>query len=72
MYTTLSNPTVTVTDTTFSAAGGTWQAKQVDVSYFHTYTFLGPVASLVSGSFSSVTLTAQATMRTEAATTCLP
>ena len=59
-----SSPTVVVTNTSISAAGQTWPATQVDVFYFHDYTFL-QFASYFGGSFSSVTLKARATMRRE-------
>ncbi len=55
--------TVTVTPTTLSAAGGTFQMVQVDVSYPHTYTFLGPLSDWFGGGFSSVPLSARAVMR---------
>ncbi len=63
--TTASNPTVTVTPTTVAAGGNTWSATQVNVSYEHDYLFLGPIAGWFGGSFTSLTLTSQATMRNE-------
>lgn len=59
------NPTVQVTPTTIPAGAGTWPATQVNVAYNHQYMFIGPIASLFGGSFSGVTLGAQATMRNE-------
>ena len=59
---------VTVTPTTFSAAGRTYAAQQVDVFHFHDYTFLGPMANWFGGSFSSITLSGRATMRLETST----
>lgn len=59
---------VVVTPTTFSAAGLTFTARQVDVSHSHDYTFLGPVAAWVGGSFGTITLNARATMRLETST----
>ncbi len=66
------NPSVVVTPTTVSAGAGTWQARQVDVSYTHDYVFFGPVAGWVGGSFNQVTLTAQATMRNQVGGSGLP
>ena len=63
--TTASNPTVTVTPTTVAVGGSTWSATQVNVSYEHDYLFLGPIAGWFGGSFTSLTLTSQATMRNE-------
>ena len=59
---------VVVTPTTFSAAGRTYTARQVDVSHFHDYTFLAPIAGWFGGSFGQVTLNARATMRIESST----
>jgi len=59
---------VVVTPTTFSAAGRTFTARQVDVFHFHDFTFLGPFAGWFGGSFSSITLNGQATMRLETST----
>ncbi len=59
---------VVITPTTFSAAGVTFNASQVDVFHFHEFTFLGPIANWFGGSFSSITLTGQATMRLETST----
>ncbi len=72
LSTTALNPVVTVTNATLSAAGGSWQAKQVDVAYLHDYTVMVPFAAWFGGSFSGTTLTSRATMRTEAAVTGLP
>lgn len=63
MPTTAGNPSVAVTATTVPNAGGTtWPATTVGVSYSDDYLFLD---SLLGGSFSSVALGAQATMRHE-------
>jgi Flp pilus assembly protein TadG len=40
-------------------------AIQVTVSYPHTFWVIGPIASLVGGSFGTVNLTASSTMRVE-------
>ena len=64
--TTPGNPTVTVTPTTVVGTGGsTWSATLVNVSYEHDYLFMGPIAGLFGGTFTSVTLSSQATMRNE-------
>ena len=59
------NPTATATPTTLSAGGNTWPAMSVTVSYTSPYVFLGPIASLVGGSFGTASLQAQATMRSD-------
>ena len=41
-------------------------STQVTVTYPHRYLFLGPIATLFGGRFSSVTLQARSTMRSEA------
>lgn len=50
------------------AVGGTATVKvvRVTVTYPHSFSFLGPIASLVGGSFGSVSLRAVSTMRVEA------
>jgi Flp pilus assembly protein TadG len=62
-------PTTTLTPVSVDPPGATppFPAAQVTVSMTHNYLFLGPVMGLFggSGSFSSVTLSARATMRTE-------
>ena len=70
--TTAGNLSITVTPTTISAAGGTWNATTVDVFYTHQYVFLGPVATWFGGIFSSATLNGQATMRSEVGVSGLP
>jgi Flp pilus assembly protein TadG len=47
------------------APGATWPGWTVTVTYIHTYSYIGPIAELFGGSFSSVTLTARATMRSQ-------
>lgn len=42
-----------------------WPGKVVTVTYVHTYSYIGPIAELFGGSFSTVTLTARATMRSQ-------
>jgi hypothetical protein len=59
---------VSVTPTTVpNPSGGTWPAFQVDVNYIHQYSYIGPIASLFGGGFSSVTLRARSTMRSQVA-----
>ena len=58
-------PSVATTDTTFTDGTTTWPSKTVAVTYPHQYIFLGGIASWFGGSFTTVTLTAGATMRTE-------
>ena len=58
------SPTAVVTPTTLTSGANTWPATQVNVSYDHGYSFLRFV-NFFGASFSTVTLRAQATMRTE-------
>jgi len=46
--------------------GGTLDGKRVIVTYSHNYLFIGPIASLFGGSFSSVPVRGVAIMRDEA------
>jgi Flp pilus assembly protein TadG len=50
-----------------NASGGTWPAFQVSVNYIHQYSYIGPIAQLFGGNFTSVTLRAQSTMRSQVA-----
>jgi len=56
---------VTATPTTVPGAvtGSTFPAWIVTVTFRHTYSYMGPIAEMFGGSFSSVNLTAKATMR---------
>lgn len=45
------------------ANGSSWPGMHVMVSHPYTYQYIGPVAGLFGGSFSSVTLTAHSTVR---------
>jgi Flp pilus assembly protein TadG len=67
--TTATNPLVSVTDVTIptSAGGPTLSGKKVQVSYTHTYLFIGPIAALFGGSFTTLPITATAIMRQEMA-----
>lgn len=59
------NPVVTVTPTTIAQGAATWPATTVSLSYVHDYLFLDSVMGWFGGSFSSSTLTTQATIRNE-------
>ena len=61
----VGNPTVTVTTTTVAVGLDNWPATTVNVSYQHSYSFLGAVAGWFGGSFGAVNLQAQTTMRNE-------
>ena len=45
------------------AGGGTWPGMQITVTHEYQYQYIGPIAGLFGGSFRSVTLTAQSTVR---------
>lgn len=45
------------------SGGGTWPGVQVRVTHNYTFQYIGPIASLFSGSMASVNLTAASTMR---------
>jgi Flp pilus assembly protein TadG len=62
-----TNPVVTLTSMTVPVSGGpALQARQVQVVYTHSYMFIGGVAGLLGGTFStSLPLTARAVMRSE-------
>ncbi len=63
--TTGGNPTVAVVATTVPSGTSTWPATSVTVAYDHDYMFIGGIAGWFGGSFSGVTLQAEATMRNE-------
>lgn len=42
---------------------GAWPSVKVTVTHVYDYSFIGPIAGLFGGSFGSITLTAQSTMR---------
>ena len=66
--TTSTNPMVAVTDVTIPTGGGpTLQGKRVQVTYSSPYLFIGPIAGLFGGTFTSATLTGVAIMRDELA-----
>ena len=61
-------PTTTVVDDVVTPGSGTpFTAKKVTVTLTHTFTFLGPIATMFGGTFGTVTLTATSEMRTEVA-----
>lgn len=45
------------------AGGGSWPGVRVTVTHVYSYSYIGPIAGMFGGSFSSVTLTAQSTVR---------
>ncbi len=45
------------------AGGGSWPGMRITVTHVYQYQYVGPIAGLFGGSFSSVTLTAQSTVR---------
>jgi len=45
------------------AGGGTWPGMRITITHEYQYQYIGPIAGLFGGSFSSVTLTAQSTVR---------
>src|SRR5688500_16912386 len=47
--------------------GGVWPGSQVTVTHVYNYEYVGPIAALFSGGFTSVTLTSTATMRNQIA-----
>ena len=59
------NPIVNVSDVPVPVPGGSVSAKQVQVSYYHSYMFLSGLASMFGSSFSSVPLNGVSTMRIE-------
>lgn len=57
---------VTAVATPLSLAGpngGLWPGMRITVTHVYQYQYIGPIAGLFGGSFSSVTLTAQSTVR---------
>ena len=45
------------------ANGGSWPGMRITITHVYRYQYIGPIAGLFGGSFSSVTLTAQSTVR---------
>jgi Flp pilus assembly protein TadG len=71
-YLTASGVTATVetaleTESVSPASGPSFSVRHVTLTSTYTFSFLGPIAGLFGGNFSSVTLTAQSVMRTEVA-----
>ena len=54
-----------VIDVVAPAPAAPFEAREVQVTILHQYTILGPLASLVGGSFSNVPLTGRSVMRIE-------
>lgn len=62
------NPTVAVLSCSIAAGAATpLSGKRVSVTYSHSYLFLGPIAAIFGGNFSTVPITAVAIMRDELA-----
>jgi len=57
----VTSPTIAITPTGYPS----YNARDVRVTIFHQFSFLGPIATLVGGSYSSVALTGRAVMRVE-------
>lgn len=57
---------VTVDDLELAGPSGNFDALDVRVIVFHQFSFLGPIATLTGGSFTSVALTGRSVMRLEA------
>jgi Flp pilus assembly protein TadG len=68
--TTATNPVVSVTDVSIptGAGGPNLTGKRVQVTYTHSYLFIGPVAGWFGGSFTTVPIGAVSIMRDEVAT----
>jgi Flp pilus assembly protein TadG len=63
-----TNPVVTVTDADIPVGGGLppIQARRVQVAYTHNFMFMGPIVSLVGGTWTNTrVITTEAIMRTE-------
>jgi Flp pilus assembly protein TadG len=64
----VGTPTTTVTDSTITpGTGAQFATKVVTVSLDHSFLMLQPIAALVGGTFSKVTLKASSEMRVEVA-----
>ena len=60
--------TIVVTPITMTPAGGSlFTAMKVHVQVTHVFTLLGPIATLVGGTFGTVALTSESVMRIEVA-----
>ncbi|MEO6223194.1 MAG: TadE/TadG family type IV pilus assembly protein [Vicinamibacterales bacterium] len=66
--TTLTNPTIAVTNVTIAVGGGLApiNTKQVTVTYTHSYAFLPNIGNWFGVSYTTIPLTAVAQMRNEA------
>jgi len=65
--TTSNNPDIDVTPWTIPTTNGgpTMAGRRVQVTYTHQYLFIGPIANLFGGSFTSVPVSGVAIMRNE-------
>jgi Flp pilus assembly protein TadG len=64
----VGTPTTTVANGIIApGSGAPFTTKRVTVTLPHTFTYLGPIATMFGGSFGTVTLTATSEMRTEVA-----
>ena len=64
----VGTPTTTVVDGIITpGSGAPFTTKKITVTLPHTFTYLGPIATLFGGTFGTVTLTATSEMRTEVA-----
>ena len=68
--TTAGNPVISVTDVSIptGAGGPNLTGKRVQVTFTHSYIFIGPVAGWFGGSFTTVPVSAVSIMRDEVAT----
>lgn len=62
-----AEPAVVTTETVNPGVGAVFPAKRVHVRVTHTFTLLGPIATLVGGTFATVDLTSESVMRSEVA-----
>lgn len=60
-------PAAVVNETITPGTGTPFTTKKVTVTLNHTFTFLGPIATLFGGTFGTVTLPVSSLMRTEVA-----
>lgn len=61
-----TNPVITPSNTTVAVAGGTpLSAKRVQIVYTNSYLFIGPIAKMFGGTFTTVPITVVAIMRDE-------
>jgi TadE-like protein len=64
-----TNPVITPSNTAIAlSGGGTVSGKRVVVTYTNTYLFIGPIAAMFGGSYSTRPITTVAIMRDESPT----